>query len=184
MSKSKEHQEIRPESPPETKLFHHEWVSYNPQNNKVSFSDEAIEALQKLVDEIQVWFPTEEQWLLMQSEQTHETTKVTVETADAVTDAMLVAGKSDSNIAKFLDQVSLILRWKKKWWDLKEVTKKVEKKVEKYGHSLRTNIMLHYSDWSEIKSIPESMIIVRPWEKLDVMIKSQQTRLGFAHIKK
>jgi len=46
----------------------------------------------------------------MQSEQTHETTKVTVETADAVTDAMLVAGKSDSNIAKFLDQVSLILR--------------------------------------------------------------------------
>ncbi len=180
MSKSKEHLLVCPESPPETKLFYHEWVSYNPQNSKVAFTPEALVELQKLVDEIQAGFPTEEEWLLKQSKQTHETTKVTVETASAVTDAMFVAGKSNTAIAKFLDRVSLILRWKKKWWDLKEV----EKKVEKYGHSLRTNIMLHYADWSEIKSIPESMIIVRPWETLDVMIPSQQKRLDFAHIKK
>lgn len=183
MSKSKEHLVVTPESPPETKLFYHEWVSYNPQNNKVAFTPEALVELQKLVDEIQVWFPTEEEWH-KNSGGVHEVTKITQENANTTIDGMIVAGKSNTAIAKFLDRVSLILRWKKKWWDLKEVTKKVEKKVEKYGHSLRTNIMLHYSDWSELKSIPESMIIVRPWETLDVMIPSQQKRLDFAHIKK
>lgn len=181
MSKLGEHLEVTPESPSETRVFFHEWISYNPQKNKVSFSDGAIQELQALVNTIQEHFSTEKESLKM-PEEDYANIKVTRQTADAVTDAMIIAGKNDKTIVKFLNRFRMILKWTKRWWDLKEVTKQVEKKVEKYGHTHFAHILIQYNEWREGRSLPNVPLIVRPEENLKTMIHSLQARLGYAKI--
>lgn len=164
-------------------LFTHEWITYDSKKNEVIFSNEAKWELQKLIDTIQAGFPIEEK--------NHETIdesvsvkNITEATITNVTDAMIVAGKWKKSVEKFMERVKILLQWKKKWWKLKETEKKVEKKVEKYKDNLFAHIILQYTENWELKSLREAPIIVRPWEKIIVMLWSLQTRLRFAHIKK
>lgn len=43
-------------------------------------------------------------------EEDYANIKVTRQTADAVTDAMIIAGKNDKNIVKFLNRFRMILK--------------------------------------------------------------------------
>jgi hypothetical protein len=183
MPKDKNQLESVPENHFTSTLFTHEWITYDSKKNEVIFSDEAKWELQKLIDSIQAGFPIEEE--------NHETIdesvsvkNITETTIANVTDAMFVAGKWRKAIKKFLASIDMLLQWKKKWWKLKETEKKVEKKVEKYKDNLFAHIILQYTEDWEIKPLREAPIIVRPWEKITVMLWSLQTRLRFAHIKK
>lgn len=74
----------------QSQSFFHPGVSYNPDKNEVSFSDEAKIALQNLVTEIQSHFPAEPIDSILEH---HQTEKVTLAVADNVADAMIIDGK-------------------------------------------------------------------------------------------
>lgn len=181
MSKIDKDQEFTPEAPSETRVFYHEWISYNPQKNKVSFSEEAILRLQALVKEIQANFSIEKESLEI-PEEADTTKKITRETADAVVDAMIIAGKNHKTIEKFLSRFRMILKWKKWWRDIKEAKKHLEKKVEKYDHAQFAHILIQYTEWKEGKTLAIAPLIVRPEENLEKMLQSLQIRLGYAKI--
>jgi len=182
MSKTKNHLESAPETHFTSTIFNHNWITYDSKKNEVTFSDEAKVELQKLIDTIQAGFPIEEKnpEPIAESVSIKEINEATIAN---VTDAMIVAGKWKKSVKKFFERIQILLQWKKKWWKLKETEKKVEKKVEKYKDLFFAHIVLEYTEWWKIKSLQEAPIIVRPWEKISVMLWSLQTRLRFAHIK-
>jgi hypothetical protein len=164
-------------------IFSHEWISYNPKKLEITFSDEAKSELQKLVESIQERFPAENK-NTESSDDALSVKNITESTIANVTDAMIVAGKWKKSVGKFLERVKILLQGKKKWWKLKEIEEKVEKKVEKYRDTHFAHIVLEYTEWWESKTLPETPIIIRPGEKLAVMLWSLQTRIRFSRIKK
>lgn len=180
MHKNQDQIESAPESEIKRIVFAHEGISYDPVKNEITISDEAKWELQKLIETIQAEFPVEEKnpESITESVNIKEINEATIAN---VADAMFVAGKWRKAIKKFLARIDILLQWKKKWWKLKETEKKVEKKVEKYKNNPFAHILLQYPDWGEIKTLQEAPIIVRPWEKLSIIIHSLQIRLRFTH---
>jgi len=161
MSKAKNHLESAPENHFTITVFNHVWITYDSKENKVILSDEAMWELQKLIDTIQAGFPIEEK----------------------NPEPVIESGKWDKAIGRFLARAKILLQWKKKKWKLKEIEKKVEKKTAKYKDSFFAHIVLQYTEWWGTRTLEAAPIIVRPWEKISVMLWSLQTRLRFAHIK-
>lgn len=180
MSKAKNHLEAASENHFTSTVFNHDWITYDSKENKVTLSDEAMWELQKLIDTIQAGFPIEEKnpEPVIESMSVEKITETTVVN---FTDAMIVAGKWDKAIGRFLARAKILLQWKKKKWKLEKIEKKVEKKTAKYKDSFFAHIVLQYTEWWEKKSLQEAPIIVRPWEKLSIIIHSLQIRLRFTH---
>lgn len=154
-------------------------VSYNPEKNEVKFSDEAKISLQKLVHQIQSWFPVES---THSTTDDHPTEKVTLAVVNTVADAMLVAWKWEKATNKFWSRAISLLEKKKVNWG--KIEEKVQAKVHKYNDTIFAHITIHYMEWHETKSLHDTPIIVRPWEDIETMLKSLKTRLRFPRHKK
>lgn len=159
-----------------THTFFHEWVSLNSKTNELSFSNEAKIALQENINKITIESPQ-----ISSPEISDESlSQVAV---DAVLDAMIVEWKPKKSIKKFIERVSLLLGSKKK--SSKEIThaeKKVEKKIEKYIHYPRIEILIQYQDEDFIRTIDDVPMTIWQWHDLNSMILSINTRLRYKHV--
>lgn len=75
---------------PEMKTFSHTGMKYNPNNYEITFSVEAIESLQILIDSVQSSLPKKS---FTNESDVFKAKDITFQTAQVFADAMLVSGK-------------------------------------------------------------------------------------------
>lgn len=162
------------------KIFSHPWVVFNDKTYEVSFSSEAKEEFQKIIDTIQSQLKNDQDSDIIS--QLNEDTSITPEKIESTLDGMIQAWKWKKAIKKFIERVKDILWKNKKGLKVIENDKKIDKKVQKYTNLKRVEIIISCIDGDKQIILNDTPMTIWIWQDFATMLTSLNTRLRFKQL--